>query len=558
MATGDAVRWVPARDLFRQIAHAAWECADPGMQFDTTINRWHTAANTGRINGSNPCFPGSALVHTDKGLIRFSELFGRINDGEQFGVYTHDSTNPDHPVEQVLLTSPEAFMITGYNPIVRLRFDNGTELRCTPGHRLFTVNRGFVEAQDLTATDDVKLLDLPAPAVAADPGLPVSSDPDHYRTKGDHGDFLRFPDQWTPEFAHYLGWLIGDGSTSGSVVATIYGSAEDRDEVLPAHADLVEWINGDRALKVSEQANGTAQLRLARRPFKRFLEALGVRSVKGPEKTVPWAIEQAPPEALAAFLRGLFDADGCVVLNRQKGSYVGLGSTSRELLGGVQRLLSTLGILSRIYPVREKGTSSFEYTAADGLQRRYDQKASYDLRITSSSIETYAREIGFSLGRKRELLDEVVFNAPRGFYDVSRTARLVELTEEGIELTYNLSEPRNHSYVVDGVVVRNCSEYMHLDNSACNLASLNLMKFLHEDSTFDVEGFRAAVEVDLHRAGDHRRATPTTRPSGSADNSRRFRQLGHRLRQPGRPPDGTGASLRLRPRAGPGRRRSPH
>ncbi len=52
---GSTVRTVRARDLFRQIAHAAWECADPGMQFDTTINRWHTAHNAGRINGSNPC-----------------------------------------------------------------------------------------------------------------------------------------------------------------------------------------------------------------------------------------------------------------------------------------------------------------------------------------------------------------------------------------------------------------------------------------------------------------------------------------------------------------------
>ena len=52
---GSAVRTVPARDLFRQIAHSAWECADPGLQYDTTINRWHTAPETGRINGSNPC-----------------------------------------------------------------------------------------------------------------------------------------------------------------------------------------------------------------------------------------------------------------------------------------------------------------------------------------------------------------------------------------------------------------------------------------------------------------------------------------------------------------------
>ncbi len=53
--TGEVLETVRARDLFREIAQAAWECADPGLQFDTTINRWHTAANTGRINGSNPC-----------------------------------------------------------------------------------------------------------------------------------------------------------------------------------------------------------------------------------------------------------------------------------------------------------------------------------------------------------------------------------------------------------------------------------------------------------------------------------------------------------------------
>src|SRR6202167_167516 len=190
------VRTVRARDLYRQLAKATWECADPGMQFDTTINKWHTAPNAGRINGSNPCFPRSALVHTDKGLIRFTELFDRANRGEAFGVYTHDVTNPDAPAERVELTSPEAFMITGFNDIVRLRFDNGMELRCTPGHRIFTVNPGYVEAQDLAPDDDVKVLDVAAPAVNADLGLPVSSDPDSYRQKGDHGDFLRLPEQW--------------------------------------------------------------------------------------------------------------------------------------------------------------------------------------------------------------------------------------------------------------------------------------------------------------------------------------------------------------------------
>ena len=53
-----------------------------------------------------------------------------------------------------MITSPEAFMITGFNDIVRLRFDNGVELRCTPSHKIFTTNRGLRRGSqaDLLAT----------------------------------------------------------------------------------------------------------------------------------------------------------------------------------------------------------------------------------------------------------------------------------------------------------------------------------------------------------------------------------------------------------------------
>ncbi|MGH3630101.1 MAG: vitamin B12-dependent ribonucleotide reductase, partial [Sciscionella sp.] len=71
VTTGVAMKVVPARELFRQIAKAAWECADPGMQFDTTINRWHTAPVTGRINGSNPC---SEYMHLDDSACNLASL----------------------------------------------------------------------------------------------------------------------------------------------------------------------------------------------------------------------------------------------------------------------------------------------------------------------------------------------------------------------------------------------------------------------------------------------------------------------------------------------------
>lgn len=52
---GTVAKTVKARDLWEQISYAAWACADPGLQFDTTINEWHTCPNGGRINASNPC-----------------------------------------------------------------------------------------------------------------------------------------------------------------------------------------------------------------------------------------------------------------------------------------------------------------------------------------------------------------------------------------------------------------------------------------------------------------------------------------------------------------------
>ncbi len=62
---------MPARELLREIAHATHVCGDPGMQFDTTINSWHTCPNTGRINASNPC---SEYMHLDDSACNLASL----------------------------------------------------------------------------------------------------------------------------------------------------------------------------------------------------------------------------------------------------------------------------------------------------------------------------------------------------------------------------------------------------------------------------------------------------------------------------------------------------
>jgi ribonucleoside-diphosphate reductase alpha chain len=91
---GSPVRTVRARDLWRQIATASWECADPGLQFDTTINKWHTAHATGRINGSNPC---SEYMHLDNSacnlasinLLKYLDLDSVGDDAFDIEAYMH-------------------------------------------------------------------------------------------------------------------------------------------------------------------------------------------------------------------------------------------------------------------------------------------------------------------------------------------------------------------------------------------------------------------------------------------------------------------------------------
>ncbi len=62
---------VPARELLQKIAEAAWRCADPGVQYDTVINHWHTCPNSGRINASNPC---SEYMHVDNSACNLASL----------------------------------------------------------------------------------------------------------------------------------------------------------------------------------------------------------------------------------------------------------------------------------------------------------------------------------------------------------------------------------------------------------------------------------------------------------------------------------------------------
>jgi ribonucleotide reductase alpha subunit len=139
--TGDVVKTIKASQLWEEIALAAWQCADPGLQFDDTIQEWHTCANDDRINATNPCVTGDTLVATGAGPKRVDELVGVPFDALVDGLaYASDE---------------RGFYETGVKPVFNLIGEDGTVLlRATGNHRVLVVSE---DGQERWLTvDDLK------------------------------------------------------------------------------------------------------------------------------------------------------------------------------------------------------------------------------------------------------------------------------------------------------------------------------------------------------------------------------------------------------------------
>ncbi len=103
---GTVIKTMPARELLHQAGEAAWKCADPGIQYDTTINSWHTLPNTGRINASNPCSEYMSIDDSACNLASLNLMRFRREDGEL------DVEALEHAVDTIFLAQE---ILVGYS-----------------------------------------------------------------------------------------------------------------------------------------------------------------------------------------------------------------------------------------------------------------------------------------------------------------------------------------------------------------------------------------------------------------------------------------------------------
>jgi ribonucleoside-diphosphate reductase alpha chain len=448
VTTNEVVEKVKADEVLNKVAEGTHVCGDPGLQYEDTIQKWHTCPNTDKINSSNPCVTGDTLVATDEGLRRIDSLLGETPrivglDGE-----LHDATR---------------VIETGTKPVYRLRTKSGYTITLTADHPVWTENRGDVPAAKLTEDDVVKLMQPRFGSETLD-----------------------------TDVAEYVGLMLGDGCISGDV-ATLTMDKEHEVPVAEKAASVVNGFERQRSsVAVTERDTSTAVATAAgsvRDLLNRYV-VLDEGSTAKRLKDEAFRLDRA---STAALLSGLFTADGTVVDHADKSQYVGLDSTSEELLEQVQTLLLGFGIKSKLYRNRRL-TSRALLPDGNGGLKEYDVKQTHSLRITRSSRVRFEEEIGF-MGESRKSAALQALNERVGTYRDRMTDRVAELELLGEETVYDLTEPETDHFVANGVAVHNCSEYMFLDNSACNLASLNLRKYQNEDGSIDVERLRAAARI---------------------------------------------------------------
>jgi ribonucleotide reductase alpha subunit len=403
--TGKVVETLRAKDLWHKVALSAWACADPGVQYDTTINDWHTCKVSGRINASNPCcFVGESMVDTSEGRIRFDTLEALSAAGLPLPMaYSFDRETGLPALRQIR----RVWVAGSTRRLVEVVTDKGIRLRCTPEHRFLTYGGEYVEAQHLTAGQRLRKIGRVANEQRAG-RVSIA-----HRTTDSSPNGCSIQARWVWEQAN---GPIPDGYDVHHVNED---PTDDRLSNLEARPAVEHR---------SEHSAGDGNPNAMRAGIDRLAEA--------------W-------EAAAAMDNGRSSKVGTVTVSRWN------------------RYVKDAGLKGKVpFAVTKGGVSTVAGMPWDRFDAavREQQAASND-RVESVTVVE---------------LDEPVL-----VYDLE------------VEGTHNFGVTDAASDALHTIVVSN-SEFMFLDDTSCNLASLNLTKFLVGDpgaERFDVEGYRHAARV---------------------------------------------------------------
>ena len=434
----DIKKVVRAKELFEKITTAAWDVGCPGLQFHDTINKYNPALRQlpdGKLEnvilGSNPC------LISDTWLVDGDRLI-QIGDKTQLRDSGMIAINQDG--EEVPVYEAKTFYVwqSGKNKkVIKLITKPGYEITLTPDHLVMLRDGTWCKAKD-TLGKSIALCSI----------------------------IDRQRDYAFDEEMVFFGFLFGDGFGGDDRGIAVRLDKEKESEVydlLLRHGCYEQSVLNDRQVVM--------YLSKSRIPdwFQPFRQ-------KAETKYIPKEVFHWPLPKIASFLRGLFEANGSL----NKIGQVSFKTISKQLAKDIQLLLTLFGIPSWIVENKPQKIKWHNGT--------YTSKRSYNIQIAPRIAWKFVDLIGFHSGYKL-----ANFRNTSGEYKTH--VKVIAIEDAGYADVYDFMMKEGAPLAVaNGFVVHNCSEFVSPPNTACNLASLNLLKF-YDKGKFNHKLFNEAVNV---------------------------------------------------------------
>ena len=416
---GTELKRVKAKELFRQIAEAAWECGDPGMQYDTIINDWHTIPNAGRINGSNPCFTGDTLVATADGrnAVMFKDLVGT-----SVPIYSWN-----HESKRVVIQTLDNIRVTRKGaPVYKVTLDDGSSFRSTEDHLIMMKDGTYVQVRDLKAGESVNPFNSRVRRIAK-----TSTPRQHIY----NGRSWKFQYRWIWEH------------NNGPVPKGYHTHHKDHDALNDRLSNMELLL---------EDAHN----------------ALHIEKMMGDNNP----------------------ARRCMTDEWRDNTSKAVSGSGNPMYGKKHGFETRVRMSNK---AQDRWTPEARRKASEKRKQYWEKRQSlYNHKIVSVEFAGY---------------EDVYDGSVDGTHNF---AIITSQSESKIKVGSDFS----------GLFVHNCSEYMSIDNSSCNLASINLLKFWGEDG-FDIIGFQRTTEIMI-TAMDILVGNASYPTKEITQNAKRYRQLG--------------------------------